>query len=153
MSVEHALSCKVGGLVHIRHDDVAQEFGHLCGLAYKPTRVSYEPLINHSRGAQAAESQATPTRNSNEADGREEEVIATAEDEREDPTHSPYEAGNENRGDIAVDGFWKHGRQCIFDVRITDTECRSTRNQDPEKVLNKCEKLKKEKYLRDCHRQ
>ena len=40
MTVEHALSCKVGGLVHIRHDDVAQEFGHLCGLAYKPTRVS-----------------------------------------------------------------------------------------------------------------
>jgi hypothetical protein len=47
MSVEHALSCKIEGLVHIRHDNVAQEFGHLCGLAFKPSRVSYEPLINH----------------------------------------------------------------------------------------------------------
>ena len=47
----------------------------------------------------------------------EEEVIATAEDEHADPTHSPYEAGNENRDDIAVDGFWKHGRQCRFVLR------------------------------------
>jgi hypothetical protein len=29
MTVEHALSCKVGGLVHIRHDDVADEWRHL----------------------------------------------------------------------------------------------------------------------------
>ncbi|KAL7525289.1 hypothetical protein ACHAXR_000939, partial [Thalassiosira sp. AJA248-18] len=33
MTVEHALSCKVGGLVHIRHNDVADEFRHLCGTA------------------------------------------------------------------------------------------------------------------------
>ena len=33
MTVEHALSCKVGGLVHIRHDDVADEWRHLCGCA------------------------------------------------------------------------------------------------------------------------
>ncbi|KAL7503627.1 hypothetical protein ACHAXN_001389 [Cyclotella atomus] len=64
--------------------------------------------------------------------------------------HAPYVAGNENRGDIAVDGFWKHGRRCFFDVRITDTESRSTRNVDPAKVLAKCEQLKKDKHLRPC---
>jgi hypothetical protein len=32
-SVEHALSCKVGGLVHIRHDDVAQEDGWVENMA------------------------------------------------------------------------------------------------------------------------
>jgi hypothetical protein len=53
MSVEHALSCKVGGLVHIRHDDVAQELGYLCGLAYKKSRVTYKPLINHSTRGEA----------------------------------------------------------------------------------------------------
>jgi hypothetical protein len=31
MTVEHALYCKVGGLVHIQHDDVADEWHHLCG--------------------------------------------------------------------------------------------------------------------------
>jgi hypothetical protein len=79
--------------------------------------------------------------------------MPTAADEREDPTHAPYVAANENRGDVAVDGFWKHGRRCIFDVRITDTETRSTRNRDPSKVLNKCEKLKKDKHLHACLQQ
>eukprot|EP00956_Cyclotella_meneghiniana_P029597 scaffold72292_cov23-Cyclotella_meneghiniana.AAC.1 len=65
MTVEHALSCKVGGLVHIRHDDVAQKWGYLCGLGFKPSRVSYEPLINTSRwgateGATAADGNTTP---------------------------------------------------------------------------------------------
>jgi hypothetical protein len=157
MSVEHALSCKVGGLVHIRHDNVAQEFGHLCGLAFKPSRVSYEPLINHnSRGTAEAAGQTwrggtDPPANNGGANGVEGGGIPTAEDERADPTHSPYVAENENRGDIAVDGFWRTGRRCIFDVRITDTECRTTRNQEVEKVLKKCEKEKKDKYLRACH--
>jgi hypothetical protein len=147
MWVEHAMSCKVGGLVHIRHDDVAQEFGYLCGLAYKPSRVSYKPLINHNtRGAPTAGANSGATQNASE----DEEENATVEDERADPSHSPYAAANENRGDIAVDGFWKSGRRCIFDVRITDTECRSTRNQDPTKVLKRCEQQKKDKYLDAC---
>ena len=41
----------------------------------------------------------------------------------------------------------------MFDVRIKDTECRSTQNQDPSKVLLKCEKLKKDKHLHVCHEQ
>ncbi len=36
MTVEHALSCKTGGLVHTRHDDVADEWPHLCGTALSP---------------------------------------------------------------------------------------------------------------------
>eukprot|EP00956_Cyclotella_meneghiniana_P030419 scaffold76449_cov22-Cyclotella_meneghiniana.AAC.1 len=137
LTVEHALACKCGGLVHIRHDDVAQEFGYLCGLATKPSRVTYEPLINHSRGGVTANTnQATANTgsgNATSARGGDEEEVPTAEDERADPTHAPYVLANENRGDIAVDGFWKHGRRCIFDVRMTDTECRTTRNQEPEK--------------------
>jgi hypothetical protein len=143
--------------VHIRHDDVAQEFGYLCGLAFKKSRVTYEPLINHSTRGEATTNAGNaqrpgpnPSGNNGAANG-EEEAIPTAEDERADPTHSPYVAANENRGDVAVDGFWRNGRRCIFDVRITDTECRTTRNLDPFKVLRRCEQLKKEKHLRACH--
>lgn len=47
MTVEHALQCKVGGLVHImRHDDVAKEWMYLAGQALQPSRVSHEPEIN-----------------------------------------------------------------------------------------------------------
>jgi hypothetical protein len=43
MTVKHALCCKVGGLVHIRHDDVADEWRHLCGCALSFGRVEREP--------------------------------------------------------------------------------------------------------------
>jgi hypothetical protein len=57
-----------------------------------------------------------PSDNTGAANG-EEEMIPTTEDKRADPrTHSPYVAENENSGDVAVDGFWRNGRRCIFDV-------------------------------------
>ncbi len=43
MTVEHALACKTGGLVHIWHDDVADEWRHLCGTALSPGWVKFEP--------------------------------------------------------------------------------------------------------------
>ncbi len=33
MLVKYALSCKVGGLIHIQHDDVADEWRYLYGTA------------------------------------------------------------------------------------------------------------------------
>ncbi len=36
MTIKHALSCKMGSLVHIRHNDVADEWRHLCGTALSP---------------------------------------------------------------------------------------------------------------------
>ena len=58
---------------------------------------------------------------------------------------------NEQRGDAGCHGFWQNGRPCIFDFRITDTESKSYRNRDPEKVLAAQEKEKKDKYLKTCH--
>jgi hypothetical protein len=43
MTVEHALSCRVGGQVHICHDDVADEFGALCTTAFSPGRFQCQP--------------------------------------------------------------------------------------------------------------
>ncbi len=62
MLVEHALSCKVGSLVHIRHDDVADEWRHLCGIALSPSQVKREPRIFTcvSQRARVAEGNTTP---------------------------------------------------------------------------------------------
>ena len=56
-------------------------------------------------------------------------------------------------GDKGIRGFWKHGRECIFDIRITNTESRSHRNKDPVKCLAAQEKEKKGKYETACHEQ
>ena len=47
-------------------------------------------------------------------------------------------------------GFWANGHQCIFDVRITDTDARSYRRKNPQKVIADQEKEKKDKYLNAC---
>ena len=49
-SVEHALSCRKGGLVSFRHNDVRDEACALAELALPKTRVSYEPFFFHSVG-------------------------------------------------------------------------------------------------------
>ena len=46
--------------------------------------------------------------------------------------------------------FWKCGCECVFDVRITNTQTRTCRNQDPIRVLEKCEWEKKNKHLEAC---
>ena len=53
MTVEHALACKTGGLVHIRHDDVADEWRHLCTLAFSAGQVEREPRVFSSAGCLA----------------------------------------------------------------------------------------------------
>lgn len=63
MTVEHALQCKVGGLVHVRHNDVADEFRHLCGCAFSFGKVERKPRFFSSLTTQStsAEPPAVPT--------------------------------------------------------------------------------------------
>ncbi|EJK58078.1 hypothetical protein THAOC_21822 [Thalassiosira oceanica] len=46
-TVEHALTCKKGGLVVMRHDDCRDEFGDIASKATTPSRVTTEPLIHY----------------------------------------------------------------------------------------------------------
>lgn len=121
-SVEHAMSCKKGGLITIRHDDVKGEWHQLCAQALTPSAVSDEPLIYSGRA-----------------------VL------REAQNNSTAEAvPPEYRGDVAAHGFWERGTTAVFDIRITDTEAPTYRRMDPAKVLKKHEQWKKDKYLEAC---
>ncbi len=70
------------------------------------------------------------------------------EDDLSAPTDQTPPTGE--RGDASAHGFWQRGRTAIFDVRITDTQSRSYRNKDYQKVLAQQEKDKKNQYLRPC---
>lgn len=127
------MSCKQGGLVLLRHNDVAGEWAELNSSALTPSAVSYEPLINFGRtaGERAAEAEGpTPP---------------PGEDAAWEEAH-----GREDRGDVGVHGFWKRGATTIFDIRITDTDAPTYRGMDPTKVLARHEKEKKDKYLEAC---
>jgi hypothetical protein len=58
-TTEHAMSCKKGGLILHRHNDLVATWGHLCGQALTPSTVSDEPLIQTSRAVQVAGSNRT----------------------------------------------------------------------------------------------
>jgi hypothetical protein len=53
-TTEHAMSCRKGGLILHRHNDLVATWGQLCGQAHTPSTVSDEPLIQTSQDVQAA---------------------------------------------------------------------------------------------------
>eukprot|EP00978_Attheya_sp_CCMP212_P005533 scaffold12431_cov57-Attheya_sp.AAC.8 len=131
-SVQHALSCKVGGLVISRHDEIKDELGQLAGKVLKPSAIRDEPLINNGRKVECSRSDA-PT----EAD------VSTT-------PPSPVICDNDNLGDLMIRGFWSRGTDCIVDVRSTDLDSKSYQKNSNDKVLAGQEQEKKRKYLAPC---
>jgi hypothetical protein len=135
MTVEHALCCKVGGLVHIRHDKVADEVHHLCGCALSFGSIERKPQIYSS-----VSHQQRLDASSDAPIGEEDSWTA--------PTDQTLPTGE--CGDARAHGFWQRGCTAIYDVRITDTQSCSYRNKDYQKVLAQQEKEKKNQYLQPC---
>jgi len=155
-------------LVTIRHEDVASEWRHLCGLAFTPSTVSREPCIHSSVGrrerAIAAATEQRTSRNNPQPNPTQQPTMPNPyatqqpplqQQQQQTPSNGTTkqqpptdEATDGKHGDAACYGFWARQRDCIFDVRITDTDARSYRNKDYEKVIAAQEKEKKDKYLR-----
>ncbi len=128
-TVEHALNCKKGGLVGIRHDDARDEWAHLCSLAFANAKVVIEPNILYGNDSATGPSRAA-TPNS--------------------PPPPNDALGDESRGDVLVHCFWQRARGTIFDVRICDTDARSYANTSSDKVLERASKEKVRKYEQAC---
>lgn len=118
------MTCKKGGLVLLRHNDLSSEWQELCAQALSPSAVSDEPLIHNGQGQQEGGAGVGLT-----------------------------EPLPEIRGDVSAHGFWSRGTTAIFDIRVTDTECPSQRGQDSGAILKRHEAEKKRKYLAHCERQ
>ena len=160
-TVGHALDCKCGGLVMIRHNDVTHAWGGMMKSALGNAAVTYEPLIEYGRSA--AEREQSDSVPAVQVPG-EVAVLETADQstvgletvqesapagEEATPEKEQFE-GAEARADCAGHGFWKAGYTTLFDARVTNLDCRSQRNTDPDAVLARHEKLKKAKYLERC---
>jgi hypothetical protein len=50
MTVEHTLSDKKGGLVHVCHDDVSEEWHWFSSCAISSSHAEHKPYINTSIG-------------------------------------------------------------------------------------------------------
>ncbi|KAL7474225.1 hypothetical protein ACHAW6_000210, partial [Cyclotella cf. meneghiniana] len=59
LMLEHGLSCKKGSLVGIRHDDMRDEWAHLCSIALTDSRVVIKPAIFYGNGTRAGATNAT----------------------------------------------------------------------------------------------
>ena len=123
-TVEHGLNCKKGGLVSLRHNDVHDEWAHLCSLALGNSRVTTEPLIFYGDGMRVHQGPGS--------------------------TANGHSLGVEARGDVSAHGFWQRARSTIFDVRITDTDAKSYGNCDSAKILERFAQQKRNMYEAAC---
>ena len=107
-SINHALKCKYGGLIILRHDEVTRELIELGTMALRPAAVRDEPLItpvpkHHPAQTNSPNSTINP------------------------PVDDPSNDGD--RGDILFRGLWKNQHETIVDIRVTDTDANAYKHQ------------------------
>ncbi len=129
-TITHALNCRKGGLVNLRHSEIANEWAHLCAIALGTESIINEPSIFLGK--------------SHNPDN-----ISTPPFEQ---IHSPTHIAEPNtRGDKGVIGFWQRQRITIFDAQIVNTDSPSYSSKDPQHILDQSESNKKTKYEDACH--
>ncbi|KAL7474735.1 hypothetical protein ACHAW6_000694 [Cyclotella cf. meneghiniana] len=133
LMLEHGLSCKKGGLVGIHHDNVCDEWAHLCSIALTDSRIVIKPAIFYGNRMRASATNAA-----NAA------VNATA------ATTRATTLGDEARGDVLAHSFWSRGRGTVFDIRICDTDSQSYGATSSTKILERHTREKKDKYEEAC---
>ena len=129
-TLSHALSCKKGGLIIMRHDEIKDELGDLLSQALTPSAVRDEPSIKPSPTVR------NEPKDQNNNNNNSENVVEQ----------------HERRGDLLVRGLWKRSKHCVIDVKITDVNQPSYINRCPKKVIEYAEKKQKNKIPRGLSR-
>ena len=150
---QHLLNCKVGGLIHQRHDDVAHELGDLAQGAF--SYVRYNPAIQVRQSSGPSSPTQVDSTDDN-ADPNNNDGIAHVEntdtlENTQDTTTST--AMSNDRGDILIRGLWSTGTDTIIDVRLTNLDTQCQRGKDPDKILKEHEEAKNKKYKEPCKAQ
>ena len=133
LTLEHGLKGKKGGLVGICHDDVHDEWAHLCSIALTDSRIVTKPAIFYGNEMRAGATNAANTATN---------AMAAA--------HRATTLGDEARGNVLAHSFWSHGRGTVFDIRICDMDSRFYGATSSAKILKRQAKDKKDKYKAAC---
>ena len=125
-ALDHALTCKKGGLVIGRHDEVKNELADMAIKAYRPSMVRDEPMIHPCRD----------TPQGPQAENADVQVL--------------NQRKNQERGDIEIRNLWSRGKSCIIDCKVSYLDSKTYKNRPAEKVLEEHEQAKKRKHLQSC---
>ncbi len=129
-TVTHALNCRKGGLVNLRHTEIANEWAHLCAIALGTESIINEPSIFLGKSNNPDNTSTPPFEH----------------------IHSHTLTAEANaRGDKGVIGFWQRHRTTIFDAQIVNTDSPSYSSKEPQHILDQSESNKKIKYEDACH--
>ena len=133
-SICHALDCKRGGLVMVRHNELRDRVADLNGKTFTPSHVRNDPLIY--QGCAVKRTKSKPARPSG---------ITNTED-------TPPEA-TEQKEDLLLQELWHNGTDSVQEMRVVNTDAKSYWEKSPEKCLEKAEKINKKMYLEACLQQ
>eukprot|EP00957_Ditylum_brightwellii_P008930 676140-Ditylum_brightwellii.AAC.1 len=126
ISLQHALNCKVGGLVATQHNEVQNELVRVSTQAYSKSVVHDKPYIkNGCKCENDAASQNSPVT-----------VFPTLTDK-----------DGKLWGGVSIRGLWQRQMDVIIDVRVTNLDAKSYLSKMVKKCLEDQEKEKKDKYL------
>ena len=158
MSANHALLCKTGDLLHIRHDHVGKEFKILLVCVFSQGAVLHKPYIygvNCRSGNAITGEEPTSTNpfSTNPAPQQPPQQPQQHQQKTQQPQEEESTSDIDEKCDsVGVCGFYRYHRchKTIFDVQITDTPTYSNRNTD-HPAIPKCQEKEKKDEYRDAY--
>ena len=113
----HALDCKRGGLVTVRHNELRDGVPYLAGKSFTPSHVRDNPLI--FAGYSVKRPKANPSRPSGSTDR----------------DGMPPPEATEQKGDLLIRDLWKNGTDSVHDMRGMNTDAKSHSEKNSREVF------------------
>ena len=128
----HALDCKRGGVITVRHNEICDEVAYLAGKAFTPSHMRDNHLIFAGRSVKRTK--ATPAG-----------AIATT-----DRYRAPPPEVMDQKRDLLIPFLWQNGTDSFHDIRVVNAVAKSHTSKTLEKCLQEAERGKKRMYLDAC---
>ena len=130
--ISHTVTCKKGGLVTARHNELLDGVADLAGKAFTPYHVRKDPLIYSGRAVK--------------------QTMTTPESKKISEHPAALEV-TEQKGDLLIRELWQQGTDRVHGMCVVNTDALTYQLKEPEKCLHEAEKRKKKMYLEACIQQ